>query len=39
MEPAYHSPMGSASSRLWSLQQGLEKNIPRLKPVDGEGLC
>lgn len=43
MEPAYHSPVGSASSGLWSLQQGLEKNIlcPKTRGLGGivlEGL-
>lgn len=39
MEPAYHSPVGSAVSGLWSLQHGLEKNILCLEPEDSEGLC
>lgn len=39
MEPAYHSPVGSASSGLWSLQHGLEKNMLCLEPEDWKGLC
>lgn len=43
MEPAYHSPVGSASSGLWSLQHGLEEKypVPRTRGFGGivlEGL-